>query len=33
MSLSRLWQRQGEGDKARGLLALISGWLTELDAL
>jgi predicted ATPase len=29
MSLSRLWQRQGEWDAARKLLAPIYGWFTE----
>ncbi len=29
MSLSRLWQRQGQCDKARRLLAPIYGWFTE----
>jgi predicted ATPase len=29
MSLSRLWQRQGECEKARRLLAPIYGWFTE----
>ena len=29
MSLSRLWQQQGERDEARQLLAPIYGWFTE----
>jgi predicted ATPase len=29
MSLSRLWQRQGQRDEARQLLAEIYGWSTE----
>jgi predicted ATPase len=29
LSLSRLWQRQGERDEARALLAPIYGWFTE----
>jgi predicted ATPase len=29
MSLSRLWQQQGQRDEARALLAPIYGWFTE----
>jgi predicted ATPase len=29
MSLARLWQQQGQRDKARELLAPIYGWFTE----
>ena len=29
MSLSRLWQRQGQRDAARDLLAPLYGWFTE----
>src|SRR5262245_57366466 len=29
MSLSRLWQQQGKGLEARGLLAQVYGWFTE----
>ena len=29
MSLGRLWQRQGERDTARQLLASVYGWFTE----
>jgi predicted ATPase len=29
MSLSRLWQQQGQQDKARELIAPIYGWFTE----
>jgi predicted ATPase len=29
MSLSRLWQQQGQRDEARELLAPIYGWFTE----
>jgi predicted ATPase len=29
ISLSRLWQRQGQWDNARKLLAPIYGWFTE----
>jgi predicted ATPase len=29
VSLSRLWQQQGQRDKARALLALIYDWFTE----
>ena len=29
MSLSRLWQQLGQGDKARQLLTPIYGWFTE----
>jgi predicted ATPase len=29
MSLSRLWQQQGQRDEAYGLLAPIYGWFTE----
>jgi predicted ATPase len=29
MSLSRLWQQQGKGLEARGLLAPVYGWFTE----
>src|SRR5262249_18385233 len=29
LSLSRLWQRQGQRDEARELLASIYGWFTE----
>jgi predicted ATPase len=29
MSLSRLWQRRGQRDQARKLLAEIYGWFTE----
>jgi predicted ATPase len=29
MSLSRLWQRQGQRDAARQLLAEVYGWFTE----
>ena len=29
MSLSRLWQQQGQRDEARQLLAKIYGWFTE----
>jgi predicted ATPase len=29
MSLSRLWQQQGQGNEARALLAPIYSWFTE----
>jgi predicted ATPase len=29
MSLNRLWQRQGQRDEARELLAPIYGWFTQ----
>jgi predicted ATPase len=29
MSLSRLWQQQGQCDEARELLAPVYGWFTE----
>jgi predicted ATPase len=29
MSLSRLWQRQGQREEARQLLEAVYGWLTE----
>ena len=29
MSLSRLWQRQGQRDAARQVLAEVYGWFTE----
>ena len=29
MSLSRLWQRQGQRDMARQLLTEVYGWFTE----
>jgi predicted ATPase len=29
MSLSRLWQQQGQREEARALLAPVYGWFTE----